>query len=225
MHFRLLSDSLLLRKVHGLSNTSQGESQCYYSGAYLTLCFGRLWWAMMVCEGWMRVVYTSLCLVTGYDVCRDTYASVYMMCSLFCQAVTNDNGVCACADTLMNSHSQEQQLLSVWTSLVSTQALLFRGWWIKPSQREGGTGSVRTLLASLSSGRWWEWLADPLLTLVRRRNPSSWLKCHLTADNWLITVCHVTSFSLKEVKNRLTFKWKQTHKYDMKYNIDFNKRR
>lgn len=64
------------------------------------------------------------------------------------------------------------------------------------SRREGGTGSVMALLASLSSGRRWEWLADPLLTLVRWRNPSSWLKCHWTADHWLIVECHIILFSL-----------------------------
>lgn len=74
--------------------------------------------------------------------------------------------------------------------------VLFGGWWIKPSQTEGGTGSVRALLASLSSGRHWEWLADPLLALVRHRNPSSWLKCHLIADNWLIAKHYAAFFSM-----------------------------
>lgn len=36
----------------------------------------------------------------------------------------------------------------------------------------GGTESVKAPLASLSSVRQWEWLSDPLLTLVRQRNLS-----------------------------------------------------
>lgn len=72
--------------------------------------------------------------------------------------------------------------------LVLHPADLFGGWWIKDSQREGGTRSVKALLASLSSGRHREWLVDPLLRLVRQRDPSSWLKCLMTADNWLSVV-------------------------------------
>lgn len=100
--------------------------------------------------------------------------------------------LCAYVDELTFTRAAASECL-VWSE---HPEVLFGGWWIKWSQRKGGMVSVRALLASLSSGRRWKWLADPLLTLVRQRNPSSWPKCHLTADNWLVKVCHVTLFSL-----------------------------
>lgn len=89
--------NLLPSKLHDLCNTSQGESQCYYSSAYFTLCFGRLWWVMMVC-GCVCMVHSSLCFVTGYDGWYHMYACVYMMRGLFCQTVTDDDGVYVCED-------------------------------------------------------------------------------------------------------------------------------
>lgn len=112
--------------------------------------------------------------------------------------------VAVCASTRMRMHLRayvdelafSRAAASVCLVWSEHPVVLLGGWWIKPSQTEGGTGSVRALLASPSSGRHWEWLADPLLMPVRHRNPSSWLKCHLIADNWLITKHYVTFFSM-----------------------------
>lgn len=49
MHLGLIRH-LLPSKFSDLSCTTQGELHCYYSGAYLSLCFGRLQWVMVVSE-------------------------------------------------------------------------------------------------------------------------------------------------------------------------------
>lgn len=132
MHLGFYQTNLLPSQLHDLSNTSQGESQCYYNGAYFTLRFGRLWWVMVVCEC-VCGVHTSLCFVTGYDGWCSMYANVYGMHSLFCQTVTDDDGA---------AHTFVRQGLCVLYACVGTcliwsqrPEVLFGGWWIKPSQR------------------------------------------------------------------------------------------
>lgn len=158
------------------------------------------WWPLSVCVG-----HISFCFVTSYDGWYNMCVIVYMIHSLFCHTVTDDDCERICVDgsvcismyvyvfMRICQRTRIHQSGSFWVSgLVWALEVLFAGWWIKASQREGGTGSVRALLASLSSGRHWEWLADPFLTLVRQGNPSNWLKCHLIADNKLIIKQRVT---------------------------------
>lgn len=160
------------------------------------------WQAMMSDDGlwvcvWFILHYVLSQAVMGDMICLQVciwcivcFVRLWRMTAMVCASTC----MCMClyVDELTFTRAAASECL-VWPE---HPEVLFGGWWIKPSQREGGTGSVRALLASLSSGRHWEWLADPLLTLVRQRNPSSWLKCHLTADNWLITVRHIALFSL-----------------------------
>lgn len=168
-----------------------------------TLCFGRHWWGMMAFECMCGSYFILFCqrLWWWYNMC----VIVYIIHSLFCHTVIDDDceRICVDGSVCINMYvyvfmricqrTRIQQSSSFWVSgLVWALEVLFAGWWIKASQREGGTGSVRALLASLSSGRHWEWLADPFLTLVRQGNPSNWLKRHLIADNKLIIKQHVT---------------------------------
>lgn len=116
---------------------------------------------------WWSVVNISICFVTGRNG-RYVYLNMYATHSLFCQTVTDDlcawarihrhASACVCVHMSENTDSreqqQQQQLLGVWSCL-STRRSCLEGDELS-RVREGGTGFVRALLASLSSGRCWE---------------------------------------------------------------------
>lgn len=134
------------------------------------------------------IVHTSLCFVTDYDGWYEMCASVYMMHSLFCQTVIDeawigvDGRVCASTCRRRRLYTYVDELTCSRAAACARLVWASGGPCLEGDElsrvrrREGGTGSVRALLASLSGGRHWEWLADPLPTLVRHTNPSSWLK-------------------------------------------------
>lgn len=155
------------------------------------------WWPLSVC-----VVHISFCFVTGYDGWYNMYVIVYIIHSLFCHNVIDDDCERICVDGSVCTNmyvyvfmricqrTRIHQSGSFWVSgLVWALEVLFAGWWIK------ARGRNRICQGSVSISVQWQTLGVvvwPFPHAGQTEKSIKLTKCHLIADNRLIIKHHVT---------------------------------